>query len=86
MRLPQMASWLEDYLHELACFPTGAHDDQVDATSQALLRWLWARGKPVRVEPELDEARREAKACQERIETAFPRLRRRAEPGPFISY
>lgn len=28
--------WIRDYISELTAFPTGAHDDQVDATSQAL--------------------------------------------------
>lgn len=43
LHLPQMASWLEGFVHKLACFPTGKHDDMVDAASQALLWWLWAR-------------------------------------------
>lgn len=30
--------WVEDYINELERFPMGAHDDRVDATSQALLR------------------------------------------------
>ncbi len=34
--IPQQASWLDDYLHELMMFPSGRHDDQVDSTSQAL--------------------------------------------------
>ncbi len=34
--LPQGAAWLDDYLDELSSFPQGAHDDQVDATTQAL--------------------------------------------------
>jgi len=58
VHLPFMASWLEDFVHELACFPTGAHDDMVDAASQALLRWLWAQPYPqpqpeVRPDPSL---------------------------------
>lgn len=35
--LPESASWLMDYVEELASFPAGAHDDQVDTTTQALL-------------------------------------------------
>ena len=31
-------AWVQDYIHELATFPNGAHDDQVDATTQALTR------------------------------------------------
>ncbi len=36
---PQDAPWVGDYCEELAGFPHSAHDDQVDATSQLLLRW-----------------------------------------------
>jgi phage terminase large subunit-like protein len=28
-----------DFIEECAAFPNGAHDDQVDAMTQALLRW-----------------------------------------------
>jgi predicted phage terminase large subunit-like protein len=34
--LPKEAPWLAEYLHELTTFPKAKHDDQVDATSQAL--------------------------------------------------
>ncbi len=37
--LPREAPWLADYVSELLAFPNGAHDDQVDSTSQAL-NWL----------------------------------------------
>jgi predicted phage terminase large subunit-like protein len=37
--LPKEAGWLADYEHELALFPQGVHDDQVDSTSQAL-QWF----------------------------------------------
>jgi predicted phage terminase large subunit-like protein len=43
--LPREASWLGAYTTELLAFPTGDHDDQVDATSQAL-RYLTARQSP----------------------------------------
>lgn len=33
---PEHAPWLHDLLEELAAFPTGKHDDQVDALTQAL--------------------------------------------------
>jgi len=36
VHLPREAHWLEEYLAELTVFPKGAHDDQVDSTSQAL--------------------------------------------------
>jgi predicted phage terminase large subunit-like protein len=34
--VPESAEWLAEYLHELATFPKGKFDDQVDSTSQAL--------------------------------------------------
>ena len=34
--LPKEAPWLADFEHELARFPNGKHDDQVDSLSQAL--------------------------------------------------
>lgn len=33
--LPEGVDWVEDFIAEFAGFPTGSHDDQVDATSQA---------------------------------------------------
>ncbi len=39
--LPKEAPWLADYLSELLAFPNGAHDDQVDSTSQALHYLSW---------------------------------------------
>lgn len=41
--LPAHAPWLADYKEELVAFPAGAHDDQVDATTQAL-RYLKSHG------------------------------------------
>lgn len=35
-----LAPWVDDYVEEMAAFPNGAHDDQVDQTSQALDRLL----------------------------------------------
>lgn len=40
--LPDSAPWLNDYEAEMTGFPNGAHDDQVDMTSQ-FLRWAAAR-------------------------------------------
>jgi hypothetical protein len=34
--IPTQAEWLSQYLHEMAVFPNGKFDDQVDSTSQAL--------------------------------------------------
>lgn len=36
VHIPNDAPWLHDYLHELAMFPKGKTDDQVDSTAQAL--------------------------------------------------
>lgn len=36
---PGIASWVHDFVEECAAFPNGAHDDQVDAMTQALLRF-----------------------------------------------
>lgn len=36
---PDYAPWVRDFIEECAAFPYGAHDDQVDAMTQALIRW-----------------------------------------------
>jgi predicted phage terminase large subunit-like protein len=42
--LPEVASWVGEFIDEHASFPKGANDDQVDALSQALLRMsAWRR-------------------------------------------
>ena len=33
VHIPETASWLTEYLHEMAVFPRGKHDDQVDSTA-----------------------------------------------------
>lgn len=35
---PSIAPWVHDFIEECVAFPKGAHDDQVDAMTQALLR------------------------------------------------
>ena len=37
--IPDAASWLAEYLHEMTVFPNGKHDDQVDSTAQ-FLDWV----------------------------------------------
>ena len=32
-------AWVDDFLHQLTVFPHGAHDDDVDAFTQLLVRW-----------------------------------------------
>jgi len=36
---PEYAPWVNDFIEEMVAFPNGAHDDQVDAMTQLLLRW-----------------------------------------------
>ena len=47
VRLPRHAAWLADFETELMNFPNGAHDDQVDALSQAL-NWFRLGASPDR--------------------------------------
>lgn len=35
---PTLTPWVDEFIHECASFPFGAHDDQVDAMTQALIR------------------------------------------------
>lgn len=44
---PQYAPWVHAFIEECAAFPNGAHDDQVDAMTQALLRWNMVPSQPV---------------------------------------
>lgn len=39
---PQLYPWVTTYRHELETFPNSANDDECDATTQALKRWLVA--------------------------------------------
>ena len=39
--LPRFASFVDDFVSECSAFPNGAHDDQVDAMTQALNRMLF---------------------------------------------
>src|SRR3984893_4857302 len=39
VHIPESASWLAEYLHEMTVFPNGKHDDQVDSTAQ-FLDWV----------------------------------------------
>src|SRR5215813_7187233 len=36
VHIPETAPWLAEYLHELAVFPNGKHDDQATSTAQFL--------------------------------------------------
>ena len=45
--------WAEDVIEEMAEFPVGEHDDYVDSSSQALLRFR--RGGFIRLESDYDD-------------------------------
>ena len=49
---PQFMPWVNDFIEECAEFPNGAHDDQVDAMTQALLRWHMIPQQPLLEMPE----------------------------------
>lgn len=44
---PAHAPWVEAYVAELGLFPRGAQDDQLDATTMALLRWAGITGSHI---------------------------------------
>jgi predicted phage terminase large subunit-like protein len=39
---PHLFPWVNDFIEECVQFPNGAHDDQVDAMTQMILRWHMA--------------------------------------------
>lgn len=41
VHLPKYADWTKEYIDEFSSFPNGAHDDEVDSTSQALHRMIF---------------------------------------------
>ncbi len=43
--LPKNKAWTHEFVDECAAFPNGVHDDEVDACSQALTRFMYYRGK-----------------------------------------
>jgi hypothetical protein len=45
---------VNDFIEECAAFPNGAHDDQVDAMTQALLHWNMILREPVLYVSEYD--------------------------------
>jgi predicted phage terminase large subunit-like protein len=44
--LPENAPWVHDFIEECAAFDKGAHDDQVDSMTQALIRFQQAPARP----------------------------------------
>ncbi len=58
--IAEKADWAEDFIEQFTAFPNGAHDDMVDAASQALSRLIFAGGAlPPREPPRV---RREERA------------------------
>ncbi|MBS0480051.1 MAG: phage terminase large subunit, partial [Proteobacteria bacterium] len=45
---PEIAPWVGAFIEELADFPNGENDDQVDAASQALARMLHPKSGTIR--------------------------------------
>src|SRR6266849_5618495 len=62
VHLPDAASWLAEYLHEMTVFPKGKHDDQVDSTAQ-FLDWF---KKPFPGQGIFEFYRMQAQAAEER--------------------
>jgi predicted phage terminase large subunit-like protein len=61
--VPEGFSWADAFLQECAMFPSGAHDDQVDALIHALRYFMLREGEtlvltyevPVSISPDLDQ-------------------------------
>ena len=49
------APWVEAYIDQFSLFPNGAHDDMVDATSQALNRMIFSSGVVAPSEAPMEE-------------------------------
>lgn len=51
--LPRHVEWIHDFVEECASFPSGKNDDQVDAMSQALHRFIYFSGN-ITTNPDYD--------------------------------
>jgi predicted phage terminase large subunit-like protein len=52
--LPRNAAWLIDFLNESSAFPNGKNDDQIDAMSQALSRFIFYSAElPTATDPDI---------------------------------
>src|SRR5207244_231815 len=74
VHIPETAPWLAKYLHEMAVFPKGKHDDQVDSTAQ-FLDWF---KRPFPSQGIFELCRRQAEQLQPR-KSSWVRLQ--APPG-----
>lgn len=66
---PRIAPWVEDFIRQLAQFPRGTHDDDVDACTQALnilARGIREEGEPDEDSDEITPAMRAAEAERSR--------------------
>jgi predicted phage terminase large subunit-like protein len=61
--VPEDAPWAAEYLHEMAVFPNGKYDDQVDSTSQFL---IWYNNATIEGANALEYMRREYESIQGR--------------------
>lgn len=61
---PMKAPWVEAFVDQFASFPSGAHDDMVDAASQALNKMLYSYGDVEEYKPTPEE-RISARAIEE---------------------
>jgi predicted phage terminase large subunit-like protein len=52
---PAIAPWVNDFIEECSAFPNGANDDQVDAMSQALGRFMYTGVVPDPAKPDTRE-------------------------------
>lgn len=69
--IPRQAEWVHDFVEEAASFPNGKNDDQVDAMSQALHRFIYFSGTlPV----------------EEKQETPFPFRTSEPNTGGYIQW
>ena len=74
--IPQTAPWLAEYLHEMAVFPKGKYDDQVNSTAQ-FLDWF---KKPFPGQGIFEYYRQEFEKLQRQTETEETWVRLRAPP------
>ena len=52
---PDQAPWVADFIDQFTAFPNAAHDDMVDAASQALNRMIYFTGEYEEYKPTEDE-------------------------------
>ena len=52
---PHVAAWVDGFINNAAAFPNAAHDDDVDAFTQAIIRWQAGGGVPA-AEPVVSSA------------------------------